>query len=114
VTPELLLGLQQFVTAVGGPMVITIAVLALMWKMLVLMGKQNEILTTLSGNVAADHELGQANSGKLDIILTKLERGVCRETDTEVDAGADSGADHRGDRRAGRGRSGDLQSTGSC
>jgi hypothetical protein len=39
--------LQKFVESTGGPMFITLAVLVLMWKMLTLMGKQNEILATL-------------------------------------------------------------------
>jgi hypothetical protein len=94
--------LQKFIESTGGPMFITIAVLLLMWKMLGLMGKQNDILTTLNANTASTHELSEVNSGKLDTIIGKLERGVCREVYPEVDQAVHRDADHQRDRRAGR------------
>jgi hypothetical protein len=94
--------LQKFVESTGGPMFITLAVLVLMWKMLTLMGKQNEILATLGVHTASSRELAEASSGKLDTIIGKLERGVCREVYTEDDPAARRDADHTRDRRAGR------------
>jgi hypothetical protein len=102
VTPELVTALQKFVESTGGPMFITIAVLLLMWKMLGLMGKQNDILTTLNANTASTHEMVEDSGVKLDTIIGKLERGVCREVYPEVDQAVHRDADHQRDRRAGR------------
>jgi hypothetical protein len=94
--------LQKFIESTGGPMFITIAVLLLMWKMLGLMGKQNDILTTLNANTASTHEMVEGSSGKLDVIIGKLERGVCREFHSEVDQAARREPDPSSDRRGGR------------
>jgi hypothetical protein len=100
-TPEVLDAIATFVSTVGGPLAVTAAVLFLLWKQLGVAAKQTELLFLLSGHVAETSERTESNGGKLDAILSKLERGVCRESHSEVDQVVHRDEDYQRDRRTG-------------